>query len=63
MAELSEYVTASMLAKQTGLGYTTIIARIHDANVPIQRLGKIILIERKDVASVTRPLYQRGIKK
>lgn len=63
MAELSEYVTASMVAQEAGINYTTILSRIHRNDIPVQRLGKIITIKREHVALVTLPLYKRGTSK
>lgn len=58
VAELSELVTASMIAKETGLGYHTILARIHALKVPTIQLGKFITIRRSDAARVSHPLYK-----
>lgn len=58
MTELSEYVTAAMIAKETGIGYHTILARIHRKKVPITLLGKIVTIKREDASRISYPLYR-----
>ncbi len=58
MAELSEYVTAAMIARETGIGYHTILARIHRKKIPVTQLGKIVTIKRSDVGRVNYPLYK-----
>lgn len=63
MAELSEIVTPSMIAKETGISYHTILARIHTSNIPTLQLGKFIAIKREHVAAITHPLYKRGTDK
>lgn len=60
MTELSDYVTPSMLAKQTGLSYHTILARVHAGKVPYTKLGNLIVIRREYADRVTHPLYNKG---
>lgn len=59
MAELSEYTTASMIAKQHGVGYHTVLARIHKAKIETYKFGNQLAIKTADAKKVSYPPHRK----
>lgn len=63
MTELRDYVTTGMLAKETGIQYGTLLARMRKFNIDTYTVGKIIFIRRRDAKKITYPLKKPGPRK